>query len=156
MKAFFAIVPLLAALAAAQADREVVVKEPGYFGETYGLQLLGKGDMTSELTLVSSSAGLFLYPIVPDPTPVCHLTLFVGSGEARTALLPLGIEGYLLVDPIFAHVTVPRRGPIVLPTGKNLAGYDFYFQTVLVRLDPSNWEFHFSFSHGLMLCYFEA
>jgi len=154
MKRYFAVVPLLAALAVAQSDRVVVVKEPGFFAEAYGLHLLEKGVLTSELKLVSSPAGLFLYPIVPDPTPDCHLTLFVGSGETRLDLFPIGIDGWLLVDPIFAHVTVPLRDPIVLPRGPHLVGNDFYLQTVLVRVDPVTYEFEFSFSHGLMLSFY--
>ena len=156
MKRFFAFVPLLAALAVAQSDRAIVVKEPGFIAEAYGLQLVEKGYLSTELILVSEAAGLFLYPVVPDPTPACHLTIFVGAGEARVELMPLGIEGYLLVDPIFAHVTVPLRDPICLPRGPHLVGNDFYLQTVLVRPNPDTFEFEWSFSHGLILSFFAA
>lgn len=159
MKRYLAVLPLLSALAVGQTgglDREVIVDRPGFKAEIFAMDLYYDGLATTRLQLVSNEVGDFIYPIVPDPTPACHLTLFIGSGETRISLAPLGIDSFLLIDPIFAHVTVPLRDPIWLPRGKQLAGLDVFMQTALVRMDPLTFQPTFSFSHGLRLTYWDC
>lgn len=156
MYRYVAILPLLSALAVAQ-DRQIIVDRPDFRAEYFGLDVAGSSSaMTTELMLVSNEVGDFIYVVVPDPTPVCHLTLFVGSGETRLPLDLIGIEGWLLVDPIFAHVTVPLRDPIWLPRNEKLAGLDVFFQSALVRMDPITFQPMFSLSQGLRLTYMDC
>ena len=146
--------PLLATFATAQVDRQLVYSERGLFAEAYGLTLSGQGVMTSSLTLTANAPdGPLLGCVVPDPS--YNLTLLYASAETRLPLLPIGIDGHLLVDAVFAAVPIAATSSVQLPLHSAAVwGNSFYLQAIAHQIDPSSGQVDFSVTHGLMLSYY--
>ena len=154
MNRYLVILPLLSAFAAAQSDREVIVDDPTIRVELYAMDLFRSGNLTSGLEFVFHDTGHCIIPIAPPLYDEGATAMFVGTGETMLPLAPLGLDGWLLVDPVLASVANPSGVPLWIPFGSYLAGLDVYFQSASLWIDPGGGpEWEVSFSHGMRVTF---
>lgn len=123
-----AVAPFLVAAAVGQSDRSVVAG-PGWIAEAYGLAATGQ-DMTARLDVVARPGGWRLQLRGPADAGASSTLLLLGAGEGRLPLAPLGVEAWLLVDPIVAVVATVAEQPIEPLASPALAGRSVWLQGV--------------------------
>lgn len=123
-----AVVPLLAAGAVGQSDRSVVAGA-GWVAESYGLAATGQA-MTARLDVVARPGGWRLQFRGPADAGASSTLLLLGAGEGRLPLAPLGVDAWLLVDPIVAVVGAVAEQPIAQLASPALNGHTVWLQGV--------------------------